>query len=131
MENQLKLIDKIARDAFPVILPGHISTFEVVQLLIDYFDKTPPIYAVRTEWVIDTDSGSNLELFSNKDAANKYFHEEVASILKDFGVDDGNEDINFKTDTGENFFEVYEDGHYSSCHGTVEILEKPIHEVWQ
>ena len=35
--SDLSKIDRLARDNLPLCLPGHISTFEVVQRLIDYY----------------------------------------------------------------------------------------------
>ena len=88
------------------------------------------VYEVKVDWAINDAEDCTTELFSTKEKAQKAFNAEKLQAMDDYGVFDEQTgeliDENWALDEGKYYWEIWEDGYYTSNHCLITLTEKEV-----
>lgn len=82
------------------------------------------IYIVVENWYMDCNKGQSIEVFDTLKKAQKVFDKKIKDARTDMSADYNGDDI--IEETGNNLFEIWEDGNYFNNHIEIKILEKEV-----
>ena len=92
--------------------------------------KPNKVYELMVDWATNDDQGCTTELYATEENAIKAFNFEIIQAMQDYGCFDeetGELEEGWVLDKGNNFWELYEGGYYSTSHCTITITEKEIY----
>lgn len=84
------------------------------------------IWAVKTDWATECETGSSVALYATKELAQVAFEKEVAEELIRYDILDGNIPDGYKMEKTEDYFEIYLDGEYLLNHSTISLELIPV-----
>ena len=113
-----KPIEEIMLDSV-IMAPDMIWTVQQSQI-------KPKIYAVITDWAVDCESGHDVELFSDYEAAKQKFIASLEDEIESGCVQEWKEDSLFVEDSTEDSYECWIDGHYVEQHFLIKIVQKSL-----
>ena len=88
------------------------------------------VFELKVEWATNDDSGCTTEIYATADKASTAFDTEVIQAMEDYGVFDnttGELADGWVMDKGNGFWELWEDGYYTSNHCLITVTEKAVH----
>lgn len=88
------------------------------------------VFEVKVDWVTNDAEDCTTELFSTEEKATKAFNAEKLQAMQDYGVFDEQTgklvDENWQLDEGKYFWDLWEDGYYTSNHCLITLTEKEV-----
>ena len=88
------------------------------------------VYEVKVDWATNDAEACTTELFSTEEKAIKAFNAEKVQAMQDYGVFDEQTgeliDENWDLDEGKYYWEIWEDGYYTSNHCLITLTEKEV-----
>lgn len=84
------------------------------------------IWAVKTDWATECETGSSVGLYATKELAQTAFEKEVSEELIRYDILDGNIPDGYKMEKTEDYFEIYLDGEYLLNHSTISLELLPV-----
>lgn len=86
----------------------------------------PKIYAVITDWAVDCESGHDIELFSDYEAAKQNFITSLEGEIKSGCVQEWKDDSSLVEESTEDSYECWIYGRYVEQHFLIEIVQKSL-----
>lgn len=87
-------------------------------------NKLTTVFVVRIDSTIDCSTGTTIKVFSTREKAKAYFDECVADEKANDHLMELDDKVVIEA---ENYFHIYEDGHWSEDNYEIEIIEKVVH----
>ena len=87
------------------------------------------VYELRIDWATNDASACNTTLYQQEEDAKKAMKTEILQAMQDYEVFDENgclNDEDWRLDKGDYFWELWEDGCYSTNHCEITITEKEV-----
>ena len=88
------------------------------------------VYEVKVDWATNDDSGCMTEIYATEEKARKAYNFEIVQAMQDYGVFDEETgeliDEGWKLDMRNTFWELWEDGDYTSNHCLITLTEKEV-----
>lgn len=82
------------------------------------------VYIVVENWYMDCNKGQSIEVFNTLKKAQQVFDRKIKDARIDMSADYNGDNI--IEETGNNLFEIWEDGNYFNNHIEIKILEKEV-----
>jgi hypothetical protein len=93
-------------------------------------EQNMKVYEVKIDWATNDAEDCTTEVYSTEEKARKAFNFEIAQAMQDYGVFDEETgeliDEGWKLDMGNTFWELWEDGYYTSNHCLITLTEKEV-----
>ena len=93
-------------------------------------EQNMKVYEVKVDWAPQDAEGCTTEIYATEEEARKAFNSEIVQAMQDYDV--FNEETGELTeegwilDTSVNFWELWEDGYYTSNHCLITLTEKEV-----
>ena len=93
-------------------------------------EQNMKVYEVKVDWATQDAEGCTTEIYATEEEARKAFNSEIVQAMQDYDV--FNEETGELTeegwilDTSVNFWELWEDGYYTSNHCLITLTEKEV-----
>lgn len=84
------------------------------------------VYSIEEDWACKEDYGHTTELFFDYTMAKKRLCDQIKSEQNNGCIDDWNDEESFVEDYGDDYYEAYIDGYYSSSHYLASITSHKI-----
>ena len=87
------------------------------------------VYEVKIDWATGEGCDCTTELYADKEKAIKAYNFEIVQAMQDYDVFDeetGELEEDWELDKGETFWELWEDGYYTSNHCLITLTEKEV-----
>ena len=91
--------------------------------------KPNKVWELKVDWATQDDSSCTTEIYSTEERSIKAFNFEIVQAMQDyqcFDEETGELENGWGLDKGNNLWDLYEIGYYSSSHCTITITEKEI-----
>ena len=88
------------------------------------------VFEVKVDWATNDAEDCTTELYSTKEKAQKAFNFEKLKAMEDYGVFDEQTgeltDENWTLEQRENYWELFEEGYWSTNHCLITLTEKEV-----
>ena len=93
-------------------------------------EQNMKVYEVKVDWSTNDDAGCSTEIYATEEKARKAFNFEIVQAMQDYDVFDEETgeltDECWVLDRGNNFWELWEAGYYTSNHCLITLTEKEV-----
>ena len=93
-------------------------------------EQNMKVYEVKVDWATNDAQDCTTEIYSTEEKARKAYNCEIAQAMQDYGVFDEETgeltDQDWYLEQGNRFWDLWEDGYYSSNHCLITLTEKEV-----
>ena len=93
-------------------------------------EQNMKVYEVKVDWATGEGSDCTTEIYATEEKARKSFNFEICQAMEDYCVFDEETgeltDESWELDSGDNFWELWETGYYTSNHCLITMTEKEV-----